>query len=89
MIINAQGTWMTKGIKSFFDRAFSGDLSTSGKILLSLSIIWMLVIGYLTWWNGINSPGMDKSFKWNEWFWFGVIPVTAPYLLYFIWKNKE
>ena len=89
MIINAQGTWMTKGIKSFFDRAFSCDLSTSGKILLSLSIIWMLVIGYLTWWNGINSPGMDKSFKWNEWFWFGVIPATAPYLLYFIWKNKE
>ena len=89
MIINAQGTWMTKGIKSFFGRAFSGDLSTSGKILLSLSIIWMLVIGYLTWWNGINSPGMDKSFKWEEWFWFGVIPATAPYLLYFIWKNKE
>ena len=80
---------MTKGIKSFFDRAFSGDLATSGKILLSLSIIWVLVIGYLTWWNGIKSPGMDKSFKWDEWFWFGVIPATAPYLLYFIWKNKE
>ncbi len=80
---------MTKGIRGFFDKAFSGNLSISGKILLSLSIIWMLVIGYLTWWNGIKSPGMDKSFKWDEWFWFGVIPATAPYLLYFIWKNKE
>ena len=80
---------MTKGIRGFFDKAFSGNLSNSGKILLSLSIIWMLVIGYLTWWNGIKSPGMDKSFKWEEWFWFGVIPATAPYLLYFIWKNKE
>ena len=80
---------MSKGIRSFFDKAFSGNLSISGKILLSLSIIWMLVIGYLTWWNGIKSPGMDKSFKWDEWFWFGVIPATAPYLLYFIWKNKE
>ncbi len=80
---------MTKGIRGFFDKAFSGNLSASGKILLSLSIIWMVVIGYLTWWNGIKSPGMDKSFKWDEWFWFGVIPVAAPYVLYFIWKNKE
>tara|TARA_Y100000590_G_scaffold348332_1_gene399287 strand:- start:211 stop:453 length:243 start_codon:yes stop_codon:yes gene_type:complete len=80
---------MTKGIRGFFDKAFSGNLSASGKILLSISIIWMLVIGYLTWWNGIKNPGMDKSFKWDEWFWFGVIPAIGPYLLYFIWKNKE
>ena len=49
----------------------------------------MLIVGYLTWWNGLNSPTGDKSFQWNEWVWFGVVPAITPYLFYFIWKKKK
>ena len=73
----------------FFSKAFSGNFSTKGKILISLSIIWMVVVGYLTWWNSINSPLEDKSFRWDEWIWFGVMPAIVPYLLYFVWKNNK
>ena len=59
------------------------------KILLTISIGWIIFIGYLTWWNGINSIALDKSFKWDEWFWFGVVPAVAPYLFYNIWKKKD
>ena len=30
-----------------------------------------------------------KTFKWDEWFWFGLVPATAPYAFYFIWKKKD
>ena len=73
----------------FFNKAFSGNLSTKGKILISLSIIWMVVVGYLTWWNSINSPLEDKSFRWDEWIWFGFVPAVTPYLFYFIWKPQS
>ena len=73
----------------FFSKPFSGNLSIRGKILLSLSIIWMVVVGYLTWWNSINSPSGDKSFRWDEWIWFGVVPSIVPYLFYFIWVSKK
>ncbi len=46
-------------------------------------------IGYLTWWNGLKSPGLDKRFRWDEWFWFGIVPAIMPYLFYFIWKKKD
>jgi hypothetical protein len=32
---------------------------------------------------------LDKSFRWDEWFWFGIIPAVAPYLFHFIWKKKD
>ena len=70
-------------------RAFSGNLTLSGKIAVSLSIIWIMLIGYLTWWNSINSSMDDKSFRWEEWLWFGVIPALLPYLFYFIWKKNK
>ena len=73
----------------FFSKAFSGNLSIRGKILLSLSIIWMVVVGYLTWWNGLRNPSLDKSFRWDEWIWFGLVPALSPYLFYFIWKKKD
>jgi hypothetical protein len=50
---------------------------------------WIIFIGYLTWWNGLKSPALDKSFRWDEWFWFGIIPATIPYLFYFIWKKRD
>ena len=65
------------------------NLSLIEKILLTISLLWMLIVGYLTWWNGLNSPTSDKSFNWNEWIWFGVVPAIAPYLFYFIWKKKK
>ena len=49
----------------------------------------MIFIGYLTWWNGLKSYALDKSFRWDEWFWFGVVPALVPYIFYFIWKKKD
>ena len=71
------------------DKMFSGNLSIVGKIFVSLSIIWIVFIGYLIWWNSIISPIGDKSFRWDEWIWFGVAPAIVPYLFYFVWKKKE
>ena len=76
-------------IKDIILKLKSSDLEKKQKIYLSISIGWILLIGYLTWWNGIKSIGLDKSFKWDEWFWFGIVPATAPYVFYFIWKNKK
>ena len=63
--------------------------SRNQKIYTTISLAWIIFIGYLTWWNGLKSLALDKSFKWDEWFWFGIIPATVPYLFYFIWKKKE
>ena len=67
----------------------SGNLSVKEKILLTISLAWIIIVGYLTWWNGLNSPTSDKSFNWNEWIWFVVVPAITPYLFYFIWKKKK
>ena len=76
-------------IKDIILKLQSSDLEKKQKIYLSISIGWILLIGYLTWWNGIKSIGLDKSFKWDEWFWFGIVPATAPYVFYFIWRDKK
>ena len=68
---------------------FSGGLPKNVKIYLTISLAWIILIGYLTWWYGLKSPMLDKSFSWVVWFWFGVVPALSPYLFYFIWKNKE
>ena len=65
------------------------NLNQKKRILLSASLGWMIFIGYLTWWNGIKSLALDKSFRWDEWFWFGVVPAVVPYIFYFIWKNNS
>ena len=67
----------------------TSNITQRQKIFLTISLGWIIFIGYLTWWNGIKSIALDKSFKWDEWFWFGIIPATAPYLFYFIWKKKD
>ena len=64
-------------------------LTDKSRLYLSLSIGWVILIGYLTWWNGLKSPTLDKSFRWDEWFWFGIVPALAPYIFYFIWKKKD
>ena len=59
------------------------------KIFLSASIGWIFFIGFLTWINGLNDIALIKTFKWDEWFWFGIIPATAPYIFFSIWKKKD
>ena len=65
------------------------EITQKKKILLSISFGWIIFIGYLTWLNGINDLALIKTFKWDEWFWFGFVPATAPYAFYFIWKKKD
>ena len=60
-----------------------------GKIFLTLSFLWIILVGFLTWWNGLKNPGADKSFHWDEWIWFGVVPAFAPYIFLLIWKPNE
>ena len=68
---------------------FSYEIEKKFKIYTTISLGWIIFIGYLTWWNGLKSPMIDKSFRWDEWFWFGVVPALSPYIFYFIWRNKE
>ena len=74
-----------ENLKSFF----LSNISKKFKIYLTISLGWIIFIGYLTWWNGLKSPMLDKSFRWDEWFWFGVVPAVSPYIFYYIWKKKE
>ena len=67
----------------------SKDISQNIKVYLTISLVWIILIGYLTWWNGLKSPMLDKSFRWDEWFWFGIVPALSPYIFYHIWKKKE
>ena len=77
-----------ENIKNIFKGALNKHLSEKTKIYTTISLAWIIFIGYLTWWNGLKSFALDKTFRWDEWFWFGVVPATAPYLFYFIWKKK-
>ena len=81
--MNLQDT--IENLKSFF----LSNISKKFKIYLTISLGWIILIGYLTWWNGLKSPMLDKSFRWDEWFWFGVVPAVSPYIFYYIWKKKE
>ena len=76
-------------ILKIFEDIKNADYSKKQKIYLTASISWIIFIGYLTWWNGMKSISLDKSFRWDEWFWFGIVPATAPYIFYFIWKDKN
>ena len=58
------------------------------KTIMTLSLGWLLFIGYLTWYNGLKASGSYKGFNWEEWFWFGLIPLISIHLFYFIWKPE-
>ena len=75
--------------QEFNKKLSSGNLSGKEKVLATISVAWIIIIGYLTWWNGLNNLTGDKSFNWDEWIWFGVVPAIVPYLFYFIWKKEE
>ena len=68
---------MWQDIKNFFFWIFSGELSQNQKICTTISLAWIIFIGYLTWWNGLKSFAVDKSFRWDEWFWFCLL-YTSP-----------
>ena len=76
-------------LKNQFLKIINSNHTNKSKVYATISLSWMIFIGYLTWWNGLKSFALDKSFRWDEWFWFGVVPALAPYLFYFIWKNKN
>ena len=76
-------------IKNYISKIPKIDLSNKTKVFATISLTWMIFIGYLTWWNGLKSYALDKSFRWDEWFWFGVVPALVPYIFYFIWRKKD
>ena len=78
-----------ENIKEFFLKLTKQDLSQKQKIVITASFAWIIFIGYLTWWNGLKAPTLDKSFRWDEWFWFGIVPALSPYIFFYIWKKKD
>ena len=76
-------------VREFVCKLLLGNFSFKEKIFTTLSLGWIIFIGYLTWWNGLQAESLDKSFRWDEWFWFGIVPATVPYFFYFIWKKKD
>ena len=78
-----------ENIKDYFLKLTKQDFSQNQKIFITASFAWIIFVGYLTWWNGLRAPTLDKSFRWDEWFWFGIVPALAPYIFYFIWKKKD
>ena len=75
-------------IKKLISNFLNSETTKNQKIYYTLSLGWIIFIGYLTWWNGLRNPSLDKSFRWDEWIWFGLIPALAPYLYLYIWKPK-
>ena len=76
-------------IKKFIISFFKGELELKIKIAITASLSWIILLGYLTWWNGLKSFAIDKSFRWDEWFWFGILPAVVPYVFFFLWKKKD
>ena len=76
-------------IKNYISKLSNIDLSNKTKVFATISLAWIIFIGYLTWWNGLKSLALDKSFRWDEWFWFGIVPALVPYIFYFIWRKKD
>ena len=78
-----------ENIKDYFLKFTKQDFSQKQKIFITASLVWIIFIGYLTWWNGLRAPTLDKSFRWDEWFWFGIVPALSPYIFFYIWKKKD
>jgi hypothetical protein len=78
-----------ENIKEFFLKLSKQDFSQKQKIFITASLGWIIFVGYLTWWNGLRAPTLDKSFRWDEWFWFGIVPALSPYIFFYIWKKKD
>ena len=78
-----------ENIKNYFSKILEGDISKKEKIFITASLGWIIFIGYLTWWNGLRAPSLDKSFRWDEWFWFGIVPALSPYIFLYMEKKRH
>ena len=76
-------------VKKLISNFINSETTKNQKNYYTHSLGWIIFIGYLTWWNGLRNPSLDKSFRWDEWIWFGLVPALSPYLFYYIWKKKE
>ena len=70
-------------VKKLISNFINSETTKNQKIYYTLSLGWIIFIGYLTWWNGLRNPSLDKSFRWDEWFWFGIVPALVPYIFFF------
>ena len=52
-----------ENIKEFFLKLTKQDFSQKQKIFITASLGWIIFVGYLTWWNGLKAPTLDKSFR--------------------------
>ena len=43
-----------ENIKNYIFKVLDADLSKNQKIFIT-SLVWVIFIGYLTWWNGLKS----------------------------------
>ena len=50
-------------LKKIVVEKFKTKLNNKKKVYLSISLGWIILIGYLTWWNGLKSVSLDKSFR--------------------------
>ena len=78
-----------ESIKINISKFVNSNHSNKLKIYLTISLGWIIFIGYLTWWNGLKNPGLDKGFRWDEWFWFGIVPAFGRNLFFFFWKGAN
>ena len=76
-------------VKKLISNFINSETTKNQKIYYTLSLGWIIFIGYLTWWNGLRNPSLDKSFSWDGWIWFGLVPALSLYLFYFIGKKKD
>ena len=53
-------------IKKLISKFINSETTKNQKIYYTLSLGWIIFIGYLTWWNGLRNPSLDKSFRWDE-----------------------
>ena len=76
-----------ENIKNIFKSALNKHLSEKTKTYSTISLAWIIFIGYLTWWNGLKSFALDKTFRWDEWFGLGLYPLQ--HLIYFTLFGKK
>ena len=50
-------------IKNKIFNFLNSETTKNQKIYYTLSLGWIIFIGYLTWWNGLRNPSLDKSFR--------------------------
>ena len=76
-------------LKEYLSKLPKIDFTQKEKIYATISLGWIIFIGYLTWWNGLKGFATDKSFKWDEWFWFGLVPAFSAISIFLYMEKKR